>query len=58
MRSDDARVRDGGLWAAAHVLWPGMLPEVESMSTTDDDPVLRDQAKALAGFMRQEGITP
>ncbi|WP_433169538.1 hypothetical protein [Kribbella sp. CA-247076] len=58
MRADDARVREGGLWAAAHVLWPGLLAEVESMSTTDADPLLRDQAGALAGFMRQEGIVP
>ncbi|GEC04421.1 hypothetical protein SSP24_20760 [Streptomyces spinoverrucosus] len=58
MHSEDERVREGGLWAAAHALWPQLLPDIESMSQGEVNPVLRDQASALAGYMRQEGITP
>lgn len=58
MRSGDERVREAGLWAALWALWPQILPEIDSMNKNDANPVLRDQAGALAGWMRREGITP
>ncbi|MEV4342610.1 hypothetical protein [Streptomyces sp. NPDC049590] len=58
MHSGDEQVREAGLWAAAHALWPRLLPEVESMSESEVNPVIRAQATAFAGYMRQEGIVP
>ncbi|SPL90004.1 unnamed protein product [[Actinomadura] parvosata subsp. kistnae] len=57
MRDQNARIREGGLWAAMYALWPELLPAVMEL-TVDPDKLLRAQADALVRYMRREGITP
>ncbi|MEU6082231.1 hypothetical protein [Streptomyces sp. NPDC047108] len=58
MHDESSRIREGGLWAAMYALWPELLPEIDAMERVDSEPLLREQACALAGHMRKEGITP
>ncbi|MGR6924509.1 hypothetical protein ACU635_60535 [[Actinomadura] parvosata] len=57
MRDQNARIREGGLWAAMYALWPELLPAVMEL-TVDPEKLLRDQAGALMRYMKREGITP